>query len=57
MRNKYKGICYRCGEVVLPGEGHFEKKVGTKNSWRVQHASCAIKYRGTKVHYRDKKKG
>jgi hypothetical protein len=48
MRNKYKGICYRCGEVVLPGKGHFEKIVGTKNSWRVQHTQCAILNRKTK---------
>jgi hypothetical protein len=48
MRNKYPGICYRCGKRVEAGEGHFEKIIGTKNSWRVQHAECAIKYRGTK---------
>lgn len=44
MRNKYSGICYRCGENVPPGEGHFERFRG---SWRTQHASCAIKFRGT----------
>jgi len=45
MRNKYKGICYRCGKEVEPGKGHFERKDGT---WRVQHAECAIKYRRRK---------
>ena len=47
MRNKYPGICYRCGERVEVGQGHFEKIIG--GGWRVQHASCAIKYRGTKT--------
>lgn len=44
MRNRYPGICYRCGQMVGKGEGHFERHLG---AWRVQHASCAIKYRGT----------
>jgi len=42
MRNKYPGICYRCGKEVKAGEGHFERH---NNGWRVQHASCAIKFR------------
>lgn len=42
MRNKYPGICYRCAKDVVPGHGHFER---FKGGWRVQHASCAIKYR------------
>lgn len=45
MRNKYPGTCYRCGDRVEVGEGHFERVPGGK--WRVQHASCTIKYRGT----------
>ena len=44
MRNKYPGICYRCGEHCPAGQGHFER---AGKSWRVQHAHCAIKYRGT----------
>lgn len=47
MRNKYPGICYRCGKRVEVGEGHFERVPG--RGWRVQHADCAIKYRGTKT--------
>jgi len=43
MRNRYPGTCYRCGERVEPGEGHFER---LGNSWRTQHADCAIKFRG-----------
>lgn len=39
MRNKYEGKCYRCGKIVKPKEGHFERHNG---SWRVQHANCAI---------------
>lgn len=47
MRNRYPGTCYRCGQTVGKGNGHFEKVKGTRNQWRVQHANCAIKYRGT----------
>jgi hypothetical protein len=42
MRNKYAGTCYRCGENVQPGEGHFERH---KGGWRTQHADCAINAR------------
>lgn len=42
MRNKYKGTCYRCGQIVNPSEGHFERHNG---SWRTQHADCCIKNR------------
>ena len=42
MRNKYPGNCYRCGEWVETGEGHFERH---KGGWRVQHANCAIIHR------------
>lgn len=45
MRNKHAGTCYRCGGRVEPGAGHFERHRG---GWRVQHATCAIVYRGTK---------
>jgi len=48
MRNKYRGTCYRCGEVVEPGEGHFEKDE-SKRKWLTQHAECAIAFRGTQV--------
>lgn len=44
MRNQYPGPCYRCGETVAPGDGHFER---FGHSWRVQHATCAIRFRGT----------
>lgn len=42
MRNKHPGYCYRCGEWVKPGAGHFERISG---GWRVQHADCAIEAR------------
>jgi hypothetical protein len=45
MRNRYRGTCYRCGESVAPGEGHFERHQG---GWRTQHASCAIIHRNTR---------
>lgn len=44
MRNRFPGKCYRCGETVSAGEGHFER---FGRGWRVQHASCAIEHRGT----------
>ena len=50
MRNRFGGSCYRCGNYVEPNEGHFEALAiskNQKNKWRLQHASCAIKYRGT----------
>lgn len=46
MRNKYRGNCYRCGAIVEAGQGHFERDRQLK-TWLVQHADCAIKYRGT----------
>lgn len=44
MRNRYPGICYRCGKNVEAGAGHFERL--PHRGWRVQHADCAIKFRG-----------
>ena len=44
MRNKFAGICYRCGERVEVGAGHFERHNG---GWRTQHADCAIKHRNS----------
>lgn len=45
MRNKFAGACYRCGQHVAPGEGHFERH---GHGWRTQHADCAIKARAEK---------
>ena len=45
MRNKYAGPCYRCGQTVAPGDGHFERHNG---GWRTQHADCAIEHRSIK---------
>jgi len=46
MRNRYPGTCYRCGEHVKAGDGHFERY---KGGWRTQHASCAISARQKKA--------
>jgi hypothetical protein len=46
MRNRYPGQCYRCGMEVLSGGGHFEKHPTASGKWRVQHADCAIRWRG-----------
>lgn len=43
MRNQYPGSCYRCNKRVEAGAGHFER---FGNSWRLQHADCAIEHRG-----------
>jgi hypothetical protein len=42
-RNQYPGPCYRCNRMVGAGAGHYERHRG---DWRVQHADCAIAYRG-----------
>lgn len=47
MRNKYAGTCYRCGQTVEPGLGHFERWPG--HGWRTQHADCALWFRGRPV--------
>lgn len=48
MRNQFPGPCYRCGNRVEAWAGHFELRPGSSDiKWRVQHAECAIKYRGT----------
>lgn len=44
MRNRYPDDCYRCTKWVAAGEGHFERLPG--GGWRVQHADCAIAFRG-----------
>lgn len=47
MRNQYAGPCYRCGETVEAGAGHFERMPwGSAQRWRLQHAACAIAHRG-----------
>jgi hypothetical protein len=46
MRNQYAGSCYRCGDTVAPGAGHFEKHPTASGKWRTQHADCAILWRG-----------
>lgn len=45
MRNRFPGPCYRCGDMVAAGDGHFELNHGR---WRTQHADCAIRWRGVK---------
>lgn len=59
MRNRFGGQCYRCGLYVSPGEGHFERLNQKKRDrlgipyqikWLIQHANCAIKFRGTDTH-------
>lgn len=53
MRNRFGGTCYRCGKYIEAGDGHFEALAMSKSrrKWRVQHAECAIKYRGTDHQY------
>jgi hypothetical protein len=50
MRNQFSGTCYRCGETVAVGAGHFERNyTGSGPRWRTQHADCAIKFRGVQT--------
>ena len=59
MANRYAAVCYRCGQIVPPGEGMFEKITAVQRKkwpnitgkWHVQHHECANKYRGTRKHY------
>lgn len=42
-RNLYSGYCYKCGEHVPPGYGHFElvrHRYGG-NKWRIKCVKCA----------------
>lgn len=53
MRNAYPQRCYRCGGIVASGAGHFER-TGTGrrgDRWRLQHAACAVRFRGTDTHH------
>ena len=59
-RNRFGGTCYRCGGHVPAGEGHFERishshrvkwNAPELRGWLLQHADCAIRYRGTKAHF------
>lgn len=51
MRNRYPGICYRCGKVVKKGDGHFEKDSNPDNpdKWRTIHAACVFEQREEKA--------
>lgn len=40
MRNKYPGICLRCGKPVAVGEGYFQRKPG---GWSVRCEACVGK--------------
>lgn len=61
MRNRYKSICFRCGEAVQAEHGlvSFEsfpglrwKQMGQiKSVTLVEHDACRIKYAGTDVHH------
>jgi hypothetical protein len=37
MRNRYPAPCWKCGKVVQPDDGYFERH---KGGWRVQHVAC-----------------
>jgi hypothetical protein len=56
MRNRFPGVCYRCGGHVAKNAGHFQRDRAAK-CWRTQHAECAIVYRGTTVGHDGQPKG
>lgn len=37
MRNRYPGICYKCGKHIPVGYGFFERYRG---GWRLQCVKC-----------------
>lgn len=56
MRNRFAGKCYRCGEIVEPGTGFFEKTdpkraarlgLSTTSKFLTQHKECSVKWYGT----------
>lgn len=47
MRNRFPGYCYYCTHYVAKGDGHFEKRQGSKG-FRVIHAECVFKQRTEK---------
>jgi len=61
MPNRYPAPCYRCGKIVEPGAGVFEKfgRVQRKKwpnapygvKWQVQHHECAKRWSGTARHH------
>lgn len=51
MRNKYPGVCYKCGEKVEVGAGHFERSGG---GWKTIHVNCVFKQRDEKQARQDK---
>jgi hypothetical protein len=45
MRNRYKGTCYWCGNLVEPRQGHFERH---KHQFLTIHAHCVFEQRKRK---------
>lgn len=43
MRNKYPGVCFKCGKNVVVGAGHFEAPTSRRKQWRVQCAEHSRK--------------
>ena len=63
MKNRWEGICYRCGGTVAAGEGEVEVidvpgrrwpelGFGIRSTTVVEHLDCREKHRGTNVHHR-----
>lgn len=40
MRNKYPGVCFRCGSAVPAGKGHFQRE---KGRWLIRCLPCVGK--------------
>lgn len=36
-RNRFPGPCFRCDEIVLPGEGYT---LGKPGEWKLTHERC-----------------
>lgn len=50
MRNRFKGICYRCKKVVEVGDGHFERRTKPVRHWVTIHAQCVFNQRKEKLY-------
>ena len=46
MRNKLPGPCFRCEDIVEPGDGYYQRvKIAGKWGWHTQHKTCALRWR------------
>lgn len=42
MRNKYPGICHKCGDPVDTDKGYVQKNRGGNSKWLTKCVQCVI---------------